>query len=113
MEAKFETLDCEAFCLLHFAMALEDEKLWEKIIVMDNPTYVTTAKLIAKYDSTLISMKAIKVKRNMVDPIAAYSNMNRQPPNNAKGGIQSKCPCPRYGLMGHWSSQCNVLARGQ
>ena len=117
LEAEFDTLDREGFCLLHFAVTLEDEKLREKIIAMENPTYAKATCLVAKYDATQVSTKAIK-SYHSPDIIAAYGTNKKENRRNGnrfqsgKPNISYRKPCERCGRTNHDSSQCGVLTKG-
>ena len=119
MEAELDTLDREAFCLLHFVVTLEDEKLRKKIVALENPTYIAASKLVAKYDTTLISTKAIKKQQHSPDAMAAFVNNGRtnhgnKPNYTNQRSTQAnpKRQCIRCGRTGHDSNQCGVLVKG-
>ena len=102
LEANFETLDHEGFCLLHFAISIKDDKLREKIVALEKLTYATAAHLVIKYDATQISTKAIK-KMHHPDAITAF-----QPPNkpDVSSANRQRKACNRCRSTSHASSQC-------
>ena len=118
MEVEFDSLDREAFCLLHFAVTLDDDKLQEQIATLENLTYIAASMLVAKYDSTLVSTKAIK-KQQAPYSMAAFVNNGKtnhgyKPDyaNQQTAQTNSKCQCIRCGRTGHESNQYSVLAKG-
>ena len=108
LEVEYETLNQEAFCVLHFATTFNDERLRNKLIAMDNLTKENTTKIIAKYVSTKVSSGSID--KETTNLIASYS-LNKKRIGGGRNSGKWK-PCLRCGKTSHHSNDCSVLARG-
>ena len=60
LEINYDTLDWEAFCILHFATMVNDERLRNKIIAMEKPMKENAMKIVVKYVSTKVSSQSIE-----------------------------------------------------
>ena len=107
-ETKFETLDRESFCVLHFAKTIEDDQLRDKVFDLPDPTYQATLKLVTSHLTKRISTKAISREQN-VDQIAAFRPPTPMPRSLPSAKFKF---CMRCGKNNHRSDQCKVLERG-
>ena len=93
LEANFQSLDCQSFCVLHLTKTIKDDHLRDKIFKLGNPTYKETLKLVTNYTSNKRSAKAIG-KGDGVDCIASF-----KPGGSAKKANQTAKAMPNQMCM--------------
>ena len=104
LEAKFESLDRQSFCILHLTKMIEDDHLWEKIFELWDPTYRQMLNLVT---SCVANQRSTKATKDNEGCMAMFKN--KKDPVKDK---THKCMC--CGKTNHWtrSDQCKVLEKG-
>ena len=95
LEANFQSLDCQSFCILHFTKTIEDDHLRDEIFKLGDPTYAETLQFVTNYTSNKRSDKAVG-KGDEVHHMDAFKMKT----------------CMRCGKSNHQSKQCKVLEKG-
>ena len=111
LKINYDTLDWEAFCILHFATLVNDERLRNKIIAMEKLMKENAMKIVVKYVSTKVSSQSIE-EWETANVVATYNSDMKHPPFCGGGGSRRWRPCSRCGKASHHSNDCYVLAGG-
>ena len=95
LEANFDMLNRQSFCVLHLAKMVEDNHLWDKIFQLGKPTYGEALKLVMSYLSNQRLAKA--AAKCEVEQIATFklstNQVSGQTQMKTTQQCNNKCMC--------------------